>query len=71
MHPYVSTKYLALFLQIDISHQLIISLFSPARVDVRGNTTHYKVRLVAQGYFQRLGISFYYTYSPVMDTISF
>lgn len=71
MHPYVSTKYLALFLQIDISHQLIISLFSHARVDVQGNTTHYKVRLVAQGYFQRLGINLYYTYSPVMDTISF
>ena len=41
------------------------------KFDASGNVTRYKVRLVAQGFSQRLGINFDQTYSPVMDTISF
>ena len=32
---------------------------------------HYKVRLVVQGFSQRLGIDYEETYSPIMDAITF
>ena len=41
------------------------------KIDTRGNTIFYKVRLVAQGLSQRPEIDFDQTYSSAMDTTSF
>ena len=39
--------------------------------DAQGRVLRFKVRLVAQGFSQRPGIDFDYTYSPVMDSGTF
>lgn len=41
------------------------------KIDARGNVTHYKVRLIVQGFCQISGVDFYHTYPPVMDIVSF
>ena len=50
-----------------IGHKLIFT----KKLDSQGRTLRYKIRLVAQGFTQRLGIDYEETYSPVMDTVSF
>ena len=50
-----------------IGHKLI---FTKKR-DAQGRVLRFKVRLVAQGFSQRLGIDFDSTYSPVMDAGTF
>jgi transposase InsO family protein len=50
-----------------VGHKLI---FVKKR-DAKGDVVRYKVRLVAQGFTQRPGIDFQFTYSPVMDSGTF
>lgn len=59
-------NYLPIFLP-PIGHKLIFT----RKIDAQRNTIRYKVRLVAQGFSQRLGSDFDQTYSLVLDITSF
>ena len=48
-----------------------LRLIFTRKYDAKGTILRYKVRLVAQVFFQRPGVDFDQTYSPVVDTISF
>lgn len=50
-----------------IGHKFIFT----RKLDSQGQIIRYKVRLVAQGFIQRLGVDYDQTYSPVMDIVSF
>ena len=50
-----------------VGHKLI---FVKKR-NAKGEIIRYKVRLVAQGFTQKPGIDFHFTYSPVMDLGTF
>ena len=50
-----------------VGHKLIFT----KKHDAQGRVLRFKVRLVAQGFSQRLGIDFDSTYSPVMDASTF
>ena len=50
-----------------IGHKLIFT----RKLNSQGRVIRYKVRLLAQGFIQRLGVDFDETYSPVMNCVSF
>lgn len=56
----------------NLSHKPIgFKLIFTRKRDAQGHVIRFKVRLVAQGFTQRPGIDFAFTYSPVMDSTSF
>ena len=50
-----------------MGHKLIFT----KKQNPNGQVTRYKVRLVAQGFNQRLGLDYNFTYSPVVDSRTF
>ena len=50
-----------------VGHKLI---FTKKR-NAQGQVLRYKVRLIAQGFIQRPGVDYTFTYSPVMDSTTF